>query len=168
MNANIVLIGMPGSGKSTVGACLARALGWKLWETDAMVEEQKGRSIPDIFAQEGEEQFRQAESQAARRAAAETCAVVSTGGGMILRPENMQVLGESGIVFFLDRAPEEIAAEQLDGRPLLAGGVERVYALYNQRIHLYRRYAQYVIPSTSVREMTQAILRILQQVEAAS
>lgn len=165
---NIVLIGMPGSGKSCVGACLARRLGWPLMETDAMIVEEKGRSIPEIFAQEGEEAFRREESAAARRAASVDGAVISTGGGMILRRENMEALSATGTVFFLNRDPEEIAREELAGRPLLAGGRERVFQLYEQRIHLYRGYAQHIIPSSTVEKMADAILSIAEGKEAAS
>ena len=102
---NVVLIGMPGSGKSCVGAALAERLGMPLVETDAMVVEKTGRSIPDIFAQDGEAAFRREETAAARRAAAMEGTVISTGGGIILRPENMEILSATGTVYFLDRDP---------------------------------------------------------------
>ncbi len=119
---NVVLIGMPGSGKSCVGAALAERLGMPLVETDAMVVEKTGRSIPDIFAQDGEAAFRREETAAARRAAAMEGTVISTGGGIILRPENMEILSATGTVYFLDRDPRDIANTELDGRPLLSGG----------------------------------------------
>lgn len=106
---------MPGSGKSCVGAALAERLGMPLVETDAMVVEKTGRSIPDIFAQDGEAAFRREETAAARRAAAMEGTVISTGGGIILRPENMEILSATGTVYFLDRDPRDIANTELDG-----------------------------------------------------
>ena len=102
---NVVLIGMPGSGKSCVGAALAERLGMPLVETDAMVVEKTGRSIPDIFAQDGEAAFRREETAAARRAAAMEGTVISTGGGIILRPENMEILSATGTVYFPGTSP---------------------------------------------------------------
>ena len=152
---NVVLIGMPGSGKSCVGAALAERLGMPLVETDAMVVEKTGRSIPDIFAQDGEAAF--------RRAAAMEGTVISTGGGIILRPENMEILSATGTVYFLDRDPRDIANTELDGRPLLSGGRDRVFLLYDQRINLYRKYARYTVPSTTVDETVDSVLALVRR-----
>ena len=149
---NVVLIGMPGSGKSCVGAAL-----------DAMVVEKTGRSIPDIFAQDGEAAFRREETAAARRAAAMEGTVISTGGGIILRPENMEILSATGTVYFLDRDPRDIANTELDGRPLLSGGRDRVFLLYDQRINLYRKYARYTVPSTTVDETVDSVLALVRR-----
>lgn len=73
-------------------------------------------------------------------------------GGIILRPENMEILSATGTVYFLDRDPRDIANTELDGRPLLSGGRDRVFLLYDQRINLYRKYARYTVPSTTVDE----------------
>lgn len=153
---NIVLIGMPGSGKSTVGRRLARLLDRPFVETDALVEAREGRAIPELFARGGEDAFRAAETRAVRAAAAMDGAVISTGGGAVLRAENMEVLSAGGVVLFLDRAPEEIAGEDHGGRPLLAGGRERVFALYTARIPLYRKYAQYTVKNGKSVEDTAA------------
>ena len=160
---NVVLIGMPGSGKSCVGAALAERLGMPLVETDAMVVEKTGRSIPDIFAQDGEAAFRREETAAARRAAAMEGTVISTGGGIILRPENMEILSATGTVYFLDRDPRDIANTELDGRPLLSGGRDRVFLLYDQRINLYRKYARYTVPSTTVDETVDSVLALVRR-----
>ena len=160
---NVILIGMPGSGKSCVGAALAERLGMPLVETDAMVVEKTGRSIPDIFAQDGEAAFRREETAAARRAAAMEGTVISTGGGIILRPENMEILSATGTVYFLDRDPRDIANTELDGRPLLSGGRDRVFLLYDQRINLYRKYARYTVPSTTVDETVDSVLALVRR-----
>ena len=86
---NIVLIGMPGCGKTKVGEELSRRLKMPLVDTDQLVELRQERTIPEIFAQDGEAAFRDMESDAARRAAGMTGVVIATGGGMVLREENM-------------------------------------------------------------------------------
>lgn len=144
---NIILIGMPGCGKSTVGRLAAQQTGRDFFETDALIEEAEGRAISDIFAAEGEAYFRAIESLVAADVATVENAVISTGGGMVLRPENMRALAAKGKIFFIDRTPEDIAGEDHEGRPLLAGKRERVFELYTQRIELYQKYAQYIIKS---------------------
>ena len=149
---NLVLIGMPGCGKTAVGALLSQRLGLPLLDTDAMVEETAGKSIPEIFAQAGEARFRDLETAAARAAAATDGAVIATGGGMVLRPENMEALSATGVIFFRDRSPEEIAGEDHAGRPLIGPDREKVFRLYTERIHLYRKYASYIISNTKTAE----------------
>lgn len=148
MKKNIVLIGMPGCGKSAVGRELAALLHMVLVDTDRMVERADGRTIPDIFAQEGETAFRDKETAAAMRAAQMQNVIIATGGGMVLREGNMQALGKNGIVFFRDRAPSDILGEDLSNRPLLSKDKRRIYDLYEQRIGLYRKYAHHIISDT--------------------
>jgi len=162
---NIVLIGMPGSGKTSVGALAAKKLGRQHLDTDAMVEKAEAAPISTLFAQWGEEYFRDMESAMARKAAAAKNAVISTGGGIVLRPDNMKVLGADGIICFLDRKPEEIALHDHTGRPLIGGNGDQVFALYAQRIALYRAYAQITVRSRSTLEKTaQALLAALEDV----
>ena len=160
---NIVLIGMPGCGKTKVGEELSRLLKMPLVDTDHLVELEQERTIPQIFAQDGERAFRDMESAAARRAAAMEGTVISTGGGIILRPENMEILSATGTVYFLDRDPRDIANTELDGRPLLSGGRDRVFLLYDQRINLYRKYARYTVPSTTVDETVDSVLALVRR-----
>lgn len=142
---NIVLIGMPGSGKSTVGALLARQTGRKFFETDDLIEAREGTTIRRMFEEKGEDYFRNLESEVVRAVAQEKKAIISTGGGVILRQENMAALSATGIVFFIDRDPAHIAGENHRNRPLLAGDREKVFALYKNRIELYRKYAKYIV-----------------------
>lgn len=148
MKKNIVLIGMPGCGKSAVGRELAAMLHMVLVDTDQLIEQTAGRTIPELFQQEGERAFRDRETRAALQAASMTGVIIATGGGMVLREENMQALSRTGIVFFRDRALGDIAGADLSGRPLLAGDAGRLQQLYDSRIHLYRRYAQHTIVDT--------------------
>lgn len=161
---NVVLIGMPGSGKSSVGELAAGRLGVPFMDTDAMVEEAEDRAIPEIFAADGEAFFRDREGAAVRRAARLDGAVVATGGGVILREENMAALRQTGTVFFLDRPPEVLAGLDHGGRPLLAGDVQRVFALYEARIGLYRKYADHIIPNLGSAE--EAAEQIIKRMEA--
>ncbi len=161
---NIVLIGMPGSGKSTVGAMAARQLGRIFVETDTMIEEREHAPILQIFAQRGEGYFRDVESTVARAASELEQAVISTGGGIILRSENMAALAATGVIFFLDREAADIAGENHSGRPLLAGDKNRIFELYAQRIGLYRRYANHIIPAgRTVEESLERLMTIIER-----
>ncbi len=146
---NIVLTGMPGSGKTTVGMLLAKTLGMGFADTDAIIEKSHG-VIPDIFRSEGEAAFRKYEHDAALGACAMSNTVISTGGGIILDKTNMAALRETGAVVFLDR-PLEILINETDtsGRPLLAGGKEAIAALYRERYGLYTSYADIIQQNTS-------------------
>ena len=88
---------------------------------------------------------------------------IAGGGGIILRPENMEILSATGTVYFLDRDPRDIANTELDGRPLLSGGRDRVFLLYDQRINLYRKYARYTVPSTTVDETVDSVLALVRR-----
>ncbi len=105
---NIVLTGMPGSGKSTVGEILAREMGRELIDTDAEIVRAAGKEISDIFAQDGEKAFRDLESAVIAEVSKRTGVVIATGGGAILREENVRRLKQNGKLFFLDRALEGI------------------------------------------------------------
>jgi len=158
---NLVLIGMPGCGKTRVGKALSRLLNMPLVDTDQMVVDEAGCSIPELFEREGERAFRDRESAAARRAAAMDGVIIATGGGMVLREENMAALSATGVIFFRDRAVCDIVGENHSGRPLIGGDKDRVYRLYEERIGLYRTYAQHTISDTqSVAEAARRIADI--------
>lgn len=162
MKENLVLIGMPGSGKTSVGKILAERLGFVFADLDEEIAKAAGKSIPKIFAAEGEEGFRQRETACAREAASRTGQVIATGGGIILRKENMEALSASGTVIFLDRTVEEICGSDLSGRPLIAGDLSRVQALYDQRIGLYRQYAEVTAGSHAApAEVAESIIALL-------
>ena len=158
---NLVLIGMPGSGKSTVGKILSRMFCMPLVDTDALVEQTAGKTIPALFAQEGEAAFRDRETAAARQAAALDNTVIATGGGIVLRSENMEALAATGMIFFRDRDLEDILGEDHMGRPLVGRDPEKLRILYTQRIELYRKYAQYIISNTKTAEEAAARIAAL-------
>ena len=146
---NIVLIGMPGSGKTSIGKRLAKKLGMHFIDTDALIESKHG-PIPDIFREQGEPRFREYEHEAARQAASLTRTVISTGGGIILDARNMQTLGQTGVIAFLDR-PLDLLLKNTDTshRPLLTNGDEALIQLYNKRYALYKKYADIIPDNTS-------------------
>ena len=146
MDRNLVLIGMMGCGKTTVGGLLARRLGRELVDTDAYIEAQAGRSIPELFAAEGEAGFRARERRAAEELSRRRGLVIACGGGLPTQPEAMAPLKETGLVFWLRRDPgETYDTVSMAGRPLGQGGREAFVERYRQREPIYRRWADYFI-----------------------
>jgi shikimate kinase len=122
MTPRILLVGMMGAGKTTVGELLAARLGWAYLDSDAEVEAATGLTVPALFARDGEQAFRDAEAAALRVACASPDpVVVSVAGGAVLRPENRALLSSSGPVVWLRARPETLASRLGDGvgRPLL-------------------------------------------------
>lgn len=140
LHHNIVLIGMMGTGKSTVGSLLAAETGLTFVDLDQRIAMEAGRSIPDIFAAEGEAYFRDLESAALRNTLQEQGIVLATGGGAVLREENRLAMLGGGLVVALQATAEEIFTRvgEDPGRPLLAGGAkERITALLDERKEFY-------------------------------
>ena len=106
---NIVLIGMPGCGKSTLGRSLAEMLGRDFIDADPEIEKDAGKTIPELFAV-SEDFFRKQETRTTKRLAALQDKVLAMGGGVVLRQENISSLKENGLIIFLDRSPEDIIA----------------------------------------------------------
>jgi shikimate kinase / 3-dehydroquinate synthase len=147
MNKPILLIGLSGTGKSTIGPLLARRLRRRFVDTDALVEAEAGRSIVDIFATEGEEAFRRLETQALARALDDPGAVIATGGGIVVPEANERLLSQA-LVVWLAAKPETLAARLAASRtttdverPLL--GAEPLTALRSQLSRRAPRYASY-------------------------
>lgn len=167
---NIVLIGLSGCGKSTVGRRLARRLRLPLLDTDVMIEERTGRTIPDIFAREGEAGFRNMETACVKEAAEKEGVVISTGGGVILREENMATLSKNGLVVFIDRHPSHILrSTTLGDRPLVQNDRDRLFRLYADRLALYRRHADVTVPNHGgPRTLKKRLLQILRHYRRAA
>lgn len=142
---NIVLIGMPGCGKSTIGRLVNSETGLRFIDLDDYIVESNHMSIEEMF-NHGEDFFRDKETEAVKEASRNLGAIISTGGGVIKREENMERLKKNGVIIFIDRSPEKII-ETLDDsvRPLLKDGVKRIFALYKERYELYKKYSDIVI-----------------------
>lgn len=146
---NIVLIGMPGCGKTTVGKQLAQELGAEFIDTDEEILRLDGREIPEIFAQEGEEGFRNIETEAICQVAIRQHAVIATGGGAILRPENMRLLKQNGRIYFIDRPLDTLEATA--DRPLSCNR-QQLERRYQERYDIYLASCHRHILSDSVAE----------------
>ena len=134
---NVVLIGMPGCGKSTVGAVLAQKLGKTFVDADAEIERRTGKAIPDIFAQEGEEAFRRYEADVIADLTRQNRQVIACGGGVVKTPQNLHALRQNGPVLWVQRPIEKLATA---GRPLSKGG-EALRRMEHERLPLYRAAA---------------------------
>ena len=151
LEQNIVLTGFMGSGKTTVGQILAGILKWNFIETDRLIEQSLGMPILKIFELHGEDFFRDKECeivQTVKSLPPGTC-VISTGGGVVLRPENIAALKATGMIFYLDLSAKEALLRLKDkkDRPLLQEGglMNTISGLMNQRRHLYDSSADYKV-----------------------
>lgn len=160
---NLVLTGMMGCGKSTVGKLLAEALGLEFVDTDERIEAQAGKTITEIFVDEGEAGFRARELAVAGELAERKNLVIACGGGLPTRPACISALKHSGRVIFLDRDGGDIYDHvDMETRPL--GRVSRAefLALWQQRLPVYRQWADCIVPSAAVpQETARAVLEVL-------
>ena len=133
---NIVLIGMPGCGKTTIGKALAEKTGRKFVDSDDMIVETAGKSIPDIFAEDGEDVFRKIETDVLKALCKDSGLIIATGGGIVTRPENKNIIRQNSVVVYLDR---DIRDLPISGRPLsMRDGIE---ALATVRLPLYENWS---------------------------
>lgn len=147
--ANLVLIGMPGSGKTSLGKALAKRLGRPFVDTDALVVQEAGQSIEAIFARQGEAAFRDLEEAATARVSKETGQVISTGGGAVLRRANVERLRQNGVLVHIYRPPEQLPTG--GGRPLSQSRADNT-ALWQARAPLYAAAAHCQIENTGSTE----------------
>lgn len=133
---NIVIIGMPGSGKTAVSTMLAERLGRKIFDTDTIVSEKAGMTIPKIFAAQGEAGFRKLETEATAEVGKLSGNIISTGGGVVTVAENYELLHQNGVIVWIERDTSKLAR---DGRPIsLSSDLNELYAA---RLPLYERFA---------------------------
>ena len=147
LDRHIFLIGMQGSGKSSLGKRVARETGLSFADTDAMVAGSAGGTVNDFFAQYGEETFRKAETGALALLTRARPMMISTGGGTVMNPVNRHIMRSWGTIVLIDRPLEEILTDiKLDRRPTLRdGGLTEVERVYNERIQIYRDLADIVV-----------------------
>lgn len=158
---NIVLIGMPGSGKTTFGMALAEKLRRPFVDADAYLEEKEGRTIQSFFA-ESEKAFRDAEERTIEDLSRRQNLIIATGG-VVKRSRNVARLHETGLLIFIDRRAEDIVTDvEVEKRPLLAEGPDKVFALYKERIALYRKAADRILENRGSEE--EVLARLLEMV----
>ena len=141
-NENIVLTGMPGSGKSTIGQLISKELNKEFIDTDALIVKREKREISDIFAKDGEAYFRDVEAEVIKEVSLKKNCIISTGGGAILRDENVRNLAANGKIYFLDRKPEDLIPT--DDRPL-ANEKSKIMKLYEDRLPIYQSTCDVII-----------------------
>lgn len=151
--ANIVLIGMPGCGKTTVGEALARLSGKPFIDLDLEIVRRAGKSIPDIFREEGEPAFRELESQVLAEFAGKDGQIIATGGGAVLREENRAALRRTGRVYLLRRALEKLPT---DGRPLSQAG--DLAKMYQDRLPAYTAAADLAVDNDGEIEQAAGVI----------
>ena len=154
---NVILVGMPGCGKSTIGKALAEAMNRPLVDTDAMIVESAGRHIPEIFATDGEEAFRALETEAVKTAGMMSGAVIATGGGVVTRERNYAPLSQNGKIVFIRREIEDLP---IDGRPISQSTPKA--KLYAKRMPMYKAFADVEVDNNGKLTATvEAILKAL-------
>jgi shikimate kinase len=169
---SIILVGMMGAGKSSVGRCLQGRSRLPLFDTDDFVASRFGTSIPEIFAKHGEDKFREVEAEALRELRVSKQAIIVTGGGIVLREENVEFLKRLGIVVWLDGNAETLfeRASRATNRPLLKTGKPRkaFSQMLQARLPLYARVAHIRVDTTVLtdEEVAVAILSKLRRLGA--
>jgi shikimate kinase len=165
---NIVLIGYRGTGKSTVGRLLASRLGRQLMSTDAEIVKRAQRTVPEIIAQEGWEYFRDLESDICRELADRDQLVIDTGGGAILRTQNIETLKKNGTVFWLTASVETIANRigSDNQRPSLTGTksfVDEIQEVLQERVPKYQAAADHIIATDhrSINQLVETVLALM-------
>lgn len=148
-NKNIVLIGMPGSGKTTIGKLLGKRLGIKWVCIDQYIQKKEKKTIMEIF-KDGEAIFREIEREAVKKISTNSSMVISTGGGVVTSDINIKNLKKNGVIIYLNRSIENIISDiDISARPLLKNNIEKLNTLYQQRYDLYKNYNDYEIKNDS-------------------
>ncbi len=156
---NIILIGMPGSGKSSIGMKLSELCGKRLIEADAEIEKKAGKDIPSIFRESGEEEFRRIETEVLKEAGKLSGCIISTGGGCITRKENYPLLHQNGRIVWIKR---DISRLPVDGRPISQSNP--LEKLYEERKDKYEAFADAVIENDgTVEKAAKEILEMIQK-----
>lgn len=148
---NIILIGMPGCGKTTIGKIISTLTGKTFVDTDTEIEKMTGKSIPLIFMEDGEEYFRQLEADIINTVGKENRRIIAVGGGAVLREENYRNLKQNGTIVFIQRELEMLATK---GRPLSAGGIELLKKMYEIREPLYKKNSSITVHNENTQEET--------------
>lgn len=154
---NICIIGMPGCGKSTVGKKLAESLGKKFVDIDREIVKTAGKEIPEIFRESGEEGFRKIETSVLSQVTKEKGQVIATGGGVVVRPENWELLRQNGEVVFLQR---DLRLLEIEGRPISQS--RPLSQIYEERIDAYQSWSDVQVENKEVETAVDEIIAWLQ------
>lgn len=145
MDKNIILIGMPGCGKTTIGSILAKQLKIEFIDMDEYIQNTTSKTVGELF-ETGEEYFRDIETKACVELSKKKNILISTGGGVVKRSENIGILKKDSIIIFIDRPVEKILKDvDVSKRPLLKDGKEKIINLYKERYELYKKAADKVV-----------------------
>lgn len=137
---NILLIGMPGCGKTTIGKLLAKELNYNFYDMDKYIEYISSETVKELF-DKSEETFRNWESKSCEELSRKKKSVISSGGGVIKREKNIDLFKNESIIIFIDRPIENIIADvDINTRPLLKDGKEKLHKLFEERYELYNKY----------------------------
>lgn len=161
---NIILTGFMGTGKTTVGRCLAEKLGWSVIDTDVLIETREGKTIPDLFVKVGERAFREIETSVIRELLEEEKTVITLGGGAVMQPINRELLQQAGLFICLNARPETILEriESETHRPLLEGGdrLSRIQEILSERGEIYEKIPNQVeTDGNSPEEIAEEIIK---------
>lgn len=162
MEKSITLIGLPGCGKTTVGSLLSEKLNYKFIDMDFYIEDKQGKTIVELF-KNGEDYFRGIETATCKELGKQSKSIISSGGGVVKKYENIDYLKVNSIVVFIDRPVENILGDiEVEKRPLLANGKEVLYKLYDERYNLYKNYCDYRIENTgSIEDVVNKIANLI-------
>lgn len=162
---NIVLIGMPGCGKSVIGEMIAKKIEMAFIDIDTYIEASTNRTITEIF-KNGEDEFRDIESVAVLELSKKKSVVISTGGGIIKIQENILNLKKNGIIIYINRPIENIVEDiDVETRPLLEKDSSKIYRLFEERGPLYKKYCDYEVMNISdIDDVVNNIIQIYKQI----
>jgi shikimate kinase len=145
MKSKVVLIGMPGCGKSTIGKLVSKELNLNFFDMDKYIETMTSKTIPQLFEQ-GEDYFRDFETLACKKLSEKNNILISSGGGVVKRKENIEILKKESYIIFIDRPLEDLINDvDISKRPLLKEGREKIINLYEERYELYKSSADEII-----------------------
>ena len=163
MDKNIILlIGMPGCGKSTIGEELANKINYDFCDMDKYIEEISNSTGKEVF-NISEEYFRDYETLACKELSNKSKIIISSGGGVIKRKKNIDFFKDKGIIIFIDRPIEDILKDvDTSSRPLLSDGKSKLYNLYSERYNLYNNYCEIkIVNDTTIEETIDKIIKII-------
>ena len=163
MDKNIILlIGMPGCGKSTIGEELANKINYDFCDMDKYIEEISNSTVKELF-NISEEYFRDYETLACKELSDKRKIIISSGGGVIKRKKNIDFFKDKGIIIFIDRPIEDILKDiDTSSRPLLSDGKSKLYNLYSERYNLYNNYCEIkIVNDTTIEETIDKIIKII-------